>query len=99
MCEAVDMVLSEDETRPSKAFVVIRPPGHHCGEDTPAGFCLVNNVAIAAAHGNIPDVFDFFISLCLTVLVLSAHLKHNVSKIVILDIDLHHGTNIVSAVF
>ena len=34
-----------------RAFVAIRPPGHHCGEDTPSGFCFVNNVAVAAAHG------------------------------------------------
>ena len=33
------------------AFVVVRPPGHHCGEDTPSGFCFVNNVVVAAAHG------------------------------------------------
>ena len=35
----------------SRAFVGVRPPGHHCGEDTPCGFCFVNNVAVAAAHG------------------------------------------------
>lgn len=34
-----------------KAFVAIRPPGHHCGEDSPSGFCFVNNVAVGAAHG------------------------------------------------
>ena len=37
--------------RPTHAFVAVRPPGHHCGEDTPSGFCFVNNVAVAAAHG------------------------------------------------
>ena len=36
----------------SRAFVAVRPPGHHCGEDTPSGFCFVNNVAIGAAHGS-----------------------------------------------
>lgn len=35
----------------TQAFVAVRPPGHHCGEDTPSGFCFVNNVAVAAAHG------------------------------------------------
>jgi len=31
-------------------FVVSRPPGHHATRDRSMGFCLLNNVAIAAAH-------------------------------------------------
>ena len=31
------------------AFVVARPPGHHALADRAMGFCLVNNVAVAAA--------------------------------------------------
>ena len=64
VCEAVDSVISTSrgEGAPpndialSNAFVVVRPPGHHCGEDTPSGFCFVNNVAVSAAHG----LFLFF---------------------------------------
>lgn len=32
------------------SFAIIRPPGHHCCTDTPAGFCFLSNVAIAAAY-------------------------------------------------
>ncbi|MGH8004824.1 MAG: histone deacetylase family protein, partial [Limisphaerales bacterium] len=32
------------------AFCAIRPPGHHAEKDRAMGFCLVNNVAVAAAH-------------------------------------------------
>jgi acetoin utilization deacetylase AcuC-like enzyme len=30
------------------AFAVLRPPGHHAERDAAMGFCLVNNIAIAA---------------------------------------------------
>ena len=30
-------------------FVAMRPPGHHATEDQAMGFCLMNNVAVAAA--------------------------------------------------
>jgi len=45
------------------AFVAARPPGHHATTDRAMGFCLVNNVAVAAAsrtaHGERVLVVDW----------------------------------------
>ena len=45
--KAVDLVMSGQA---ENAFCNIRPPGHHAGRSSAAGFCIFNNVAVAAAH-------------------------------------------------
>jgi acetoin utilization deacetylase AcuC-like enzyme len=52
------------------AFCAVRPPGHHAESGRGMGFCLFNNVAIAARY-------------------LQQH--HGLSKIAIVDWDVHHG--------
>ncbi|WP_372015688.1 histone deacetylase family protein [Pseudoxanthomonas sp. 10H] len=44
---AVDALMAGEDTA---AFCAVRPPGHHATADTAMGFCLFNNVAVAAAH-------------------------------------------------
>jgi len=45
--QAVDLLMAGQA---ENAFCNIRPPGHHAGRDSAAGFCIFNNVAVAAAH-------------------------------------------------
>lgn len=44
---AVESVVNGDS---QSAFALVRPPGHHADPVRARGFCLINNVAVAAAH-------------------------------------------------
>ncbi|OBW64580.1 MAG: Uncharacterized protein AUREO_053550 [Aureobasidium pullulans] len=50
VCEAVDTIFSSIPNSPRRAFVAIRPPGHHCSSDFPSGFCWINNVHIGIEY-------------------------------------------------
>ena len=51
VCEGVDAVFADDAAK--RAFVCIRPPGHHCSADYPSGFCWLNNVHVGIGHAAI----------------------------------------------
>ena len=44
---AVESVVNKQS---QSAFALVRPPGHHADSVRARGFCLLNNVAVAAAH-------------------------------------------------
>lgn len=63
----VDLVM-KNEAGP--IFCAVRPPGHHAEHNQAMGFCLFNNIAVAAAH---------------------ALEAHGLSRVAIIDFDVHHG--------
>jgi acetoin utilization deacetylase AcuC-like enzyme len=54
----------------TNAFCAVRPPGHHAESNRSMGFCLFNNIAVAARY----------LQVC-----------HHVSRVMIVDWDVHHG--------
>jgi len=73
--QAVNLVM---EKRFENAFALVRPPGHHAGKFSALGFCIFNNIAIAARH------------------LLK---KFDLERILILDIDAHHGNGTQEAFY
>jgi acetoin utilization deacetylase AcuC-like enzyme len=65
--KAVDVVMAG---KFRNAFALVRPPGHHAGPYYAMGFCLFNNIAVAASY---------LLKNC------------NLNRVLILDIDAHHG--------
>lgn len=53
LLEAIDGMLAPSDPAlrtPHSAFAFVRPPGHHAERDRAMGFCLFNNVAVAAEY-------------------------------------------------
>ncbi len=74
---ATRAVLAGDVQR---AFALVRPPGHHAFADHGEGFCLFNNIALAAKYalGDAPDN--------------STRARPPVlERVMIVDWDVHHG--------
>jgi len=46
VCDAVERVVKGEDRR---AFCLVRPPGHHALRERAMGFCIFNNIAVAAA--------------------------------------------------
>ena len=61
----------------SSAFCAVRPPGHHATATRGMGFCIFNQVAVAARY---------------------LQARHGLTKIAIIDWDVHHG-NGTEAIF
>jgi len=45
---AAELISSSAVNRPSSAFALCRPPGHHAGRDYAGGYCFINNASVAA---------------------------------------------------
>src|SRR5262245_22778247 len=43
-------LVSKTDRQARFGVALLRPPGHHARPDSAMGFCLLNNVAVAAAH-------------------------------------------------
>jgi acetoin utilization deacetylase AcuC-like enzyme len=53
--DAVEMVMNPERSKDrslqlSAVLAMVRPPGHHAERNRAMGFCLFNNIAVAAAH-------------------------------------------------
>ncbi|KAL9107327.1 MAG: hypothetical protein Q9227_007779 [Pyrenula ochraceoflavens] len=46
--DGIDTVFGPGATK--RAFVCVRPPGHHCSSSYPSGFCWLNNVHVGISH-------------------------------------------------
>ncbi|EFH42672.1 hypothetical protein ARALYDRAFT_919346 [Arabidopsis lyrata subsp. lyrata] len=72
-------------------FAIVRPPGHHAEADEAMGFCLFNNVAVAASYLLNERSHSFGVFVLMFVCFLQMQPDLGVKKILIVDWDIHHG--------
>ena len=60
------------------AYALVRPPGHHAESEKGRGYCIFNNIVLAA---------------------LNATEVHGLSRVAIVDFDVHHGNGTQKAFF
>ena len=80
LLQGIDALLNPQSAipNPQSIFAFVRPPGHHAEPDRGMGFCLFNNIAIAAEY---------------------AKQRYGLTRILIVDWDLHHGNGTQRAFF
>lgn len=94
--EVVDNVLNGNY---QKGICVVRPPGHHAEAEFPHGFCIFNNVALAAKnaikfqglkrlvnHNHLSRKTSLFLLFDTTI-----QRSNFIFRVLIVDWDIHHG--------
>lgn len=79
--QAVEAVLNGMVTR---AYALVRPPGHHAHPDHAEGFCLFNNIALAASYALGRS---------------SGRAGKFADRVMIIDWDVHHGNGSEAAFY
>jgi acetoin utilization deacetylase AcuC-like enzyme len=74
---AIDLGTALAKGSAERGIALLRPPGHHATPDKSMGFCLLNNVALAA----------------------KAALASGLSRVAIVDWDVHHGNGTQDAFY
>ena len=81
LCRLTALATTTAPTRLDGGFAIVRPPGHHAEPSRAGGYCILNNIAIAAqyalkAHSSSSS---------------SASSRKTMDRILIVDYDVHYG--------